>query len=119
MLHAGWQNDDVPSRVFFRAFLGSAFATSFKNDNDLFCLMKMPRNGHPWARDVLMNVRLGTKLFVCDEIAHSCTRAARDLTKSSTQNCSLADDGGDDLQSTQGLVARSVSFRTTMGRLVP
>jgi hypothetical protein len=69
VLHARRKNDDVASRVIFCALVGSALAISLKYDNHLLGLVKVPRNNHPWADDVLMYVRLRAELFVRDEIA--------------------------------------------------
>ena len=86
MLHAGWQNNHVASRVFFRTFLGTALTTSFKNHNHFLSLVKMPRKNDPWAENIFMNVRLGTQLFIRNEITDPCLWTTWDLAKSSTQN---------------------------------
>jgi hypothetical protein len=54
VLHAGLQNDDIASGIFFRTFLGAALTTSFKNHNHFLSLVKMPRKSDPWAENVFM-----------------------------------------------------------------
>jgi len=86
VLYAGWHNDDIASGVFFGAFVSCTLAIAFKNYNHFFGLMKVPRNRYAWADDVLMNIRLRTKLFVRDEITNPSSWTARNLAQNSTEN---------------------------------
>src|SRR5260370_30553469 len=85
VLHARRKNDDVASRVIFCALIGSALAIPLKYDNHLLGLVKVPRDSHPWADDVLMYVRVRAELFVRDEIANAALWAARNLAKHSAE----------------------------------
>src|SRR5260370_19500763 len=71
MLYAGRQDNDVAPGISFRAILGSALAIPFKNHDDFFSFVEMPRDRDAGANDVLMDVGLCAECFVGNEVANS------------------------------------------------
>jgi hypothetical protein len=79
VLHARRQDDDIATGIRLRAGFRSALTVPFKNHNDFFRFVKMPRDYHSRANDVLMDVGFSTEFLIRNEVSDSSFWATRYL----------------------------------------
>jgi hypothetical protein len=86
VLHARRQDEDIATSIRLRAGFRSTLTIPLKDHNYFFRFVKMPRDYHSWANDVLMDIGLRTEFPIRDEISNSSLWATRYLAQYSTKN---------------------------------